>query len=93
MFKLPKKLTRNNIIQLLVLSGLVGLVVYFIHRMMKTENYSALSSFYDESSKYVSSQGLYKDNVGAIATRKDFSNMAKPLLNLIFVPLIKGETE
>ena len=52
----------------------------YYNQLFKKENYSSM-------------EVLYTEDIGVIGTRKDFSHLDKPLLNPIFVPVVKGETE
>ena len=61
----------------------------YYNQIFKKENYSSM----DLKDEQGSLKGLYKEDVGAVGTRKDFSHSDKPLLNPILVPVVKGQTE
>ena len=105
MFKLLKNLLKKllKIIktkQFLYTVGIVLLVCVFMNydQIFKKENYSSMGGLYgglgyDASSNFANPKGLYKEDIGTIATRKDFANMERPHLNPILVPIVKGKTE
>ena len=69
--------------------GLYSLFVFGFMYVMKMDYYNQLFG----KENYASMDGLYTEDVGNIGTRNDFSHMDVPLLNPIFVPVVKGETE
>jgi len=98
MFKLLKKLLKiikskqflyTIAIALFVFGFMYVMNMNFYNQIFKKENYSSM----DISSEHGNTKGLYKEDVGSLGTRKDFSHSDKPLLNPIFVPVVKGQTE
>ena len=79
---------------------MIGMITIFLTFLIggllirKRENYSGLTNQNGNvANKFENLTGLYKSEVGVVGTRKDFSNMRKPLLNPQLVPIIKNITE
>jgi uncharacterized membrane-anchored protein YitT (DUF2179 family) len=84
-----RKLFKPKNILYTIISIFVLILLIQIIKLIRTENYSTMSFEND----YEKQNNLYKEDVGVIGTRKNFSHMRRPHLNPILVPVNKGNVE